>query len=603
MEDNLPALLKSFNIFSSLDDDTIQQLIGKLEKVDINQGEVLFHQGDPSNCIYLLVKGKLSAILTSAAAENKLVGYIDVGETVGESGAIINEPRSATIMAVTNSILYKFSSKDLLELCHQFPAVMFAVIHPIIARSQRVMQMLSADKIKKYIALVPANNEVTQEQFIEKLTEYASSFPNIIIVSDYSADIKDLSQEAVTEKLSQLAQNKKANQKILYLLKSYKSPLAKACMKKLDMLYLIANANSTPNIDTDILEKIDIRMQHHKPSPELILLHRKDTLAPKNTSRWLELAPFALHHHIRVGVNADLHRLVRFIRGKAVGLVLGGGGTRGWAHLGVIKALKEAKTPIDIIGGTSVGAIVAACYAIHLSYEEAYERFYNIVKTSRHSVSWRSFTWPAISMFNAKHFTLSQQEAFDKIQIEDLWIPYFCISSNLANNSEVVHRSGTLWEKTRSSSSIPGVIPPMVLNGELHYDGGLLNNLPVDVMKQIVGTKGKVVASELTTNHADTKYNFPPVLTFGQAFLAKMGWGYKDYKFPPFIDAFLKSIFVGSLLKAKQNSLSANLLISLDLSEYSMLHAELSIADELVEQGYTEALKQIGYRKQDDEAS
>lgn len=598
MEDDLLTSLKSFKIFSSLDESASQALIGKFEQIELNPGEHLFDQGDPSDYLYLLLKGKLSAVLTTAAGENKIIGYIDAGETVGESGALTNEPRSATIVAVTPATLYKMSSRDLISLCHQFPSVMFATINPIIARSQNVMQLLSEEKIKRYIALIPANKNTSIETFIEKLTTYISEFPSIILLSDYSDELKDLSPEALQEKMTQIEKSKKSNQKILFLLKSHQTPLATYCFKKIEMIYIVANANTAPSIDDPILNTIENRRKRIKSSPALILLHSKNTLAPRNTAKWLAQTSFSLHHHVRINTPPDLSRLVRFIRGKAVGLVLGGGGTRGWAHLGVIKAMKEAKIPIDIIGGTSVGAIIAACYATHLSYEEAHEKFYEIIKISSHSVSWRSLTWPTISLFDAKNFTLSQKDVFDDIQIEDLWIPYFCISCNLSNNSEEIHRSGTLWERTRASSSIPGLIPPMVIDGELHYDGGLLNNLPADVMRQMIGTKGKIVAAELNGNDTtEQKYHFPPILTFRQAFLAKLGLGYKHYKFPSFIDSFLKATFVGSSLKTKHNRIVANLTVSLSLGEFSMLHADLAVAEELIEKGYQETLKQMGYRK------
>jgi NTE family protein len=598
MEEALITLLKSFKIFSSLDDNAAQALIDKFEEKKLNQGDILFNQGDPSDCLYLLVKGKLSATLTTASGESKTIGYIDAGETVGESGALTNEPRSATIIAVVDSFLYKMSNQDLISLCHQFPSVMLATINPIITRSQNVMELLSEEKIKKYIALIPANVHVSMEAFIEKLAEHIHNFPSIIVLSDYSDEFKNLSHDTLKNKVSEIENNKKPNQKILYLLKSHETPLATLCFKKIEMIYIVANADSTPNIDNQLLDIIEKRNKRIKSNPALVLLYSKTVIAPRHTAKWLALTSFSLHHHVRMNMNTDLFRLIRFIRGKAVGLVLGGGGTRGWGHLGVIKALKEAKIPIDIIGGTSVGSIIAACYATHLSYDEAYEKFHEIIKISSHSVSWRRLTWPAISIFDGKNFTLSQKTVFDNIQIEDLWIPYFCISCNLEKSSEEIHRSGTLWERTRSSSSIPGLIPPMVLNGELHYDGGLLNNLPVDIMRQIIGTKGKIIASELTGDHTtETKFSFPPILSFGQTFLAKLGLGYKDYKFPSFMDSFLKAIFVGSLLKAKHNRIVANLLISLDLGKFSMLHADLNVADKLVEIGYQTTLKQLGHRK------
>ena len=140
---------------------------------------------------------------------------------------------------------------------------------------------------------------------------------------------------------------------------------------------------------------------------------------------------------------------------------------------------------------------------------------------------------------------------------------------------------------------MPGVVPPMLMDGELHFDGGLLNNLPVDVMRKLITHRGNVIAVDLNGSTTDSHiYNFPPVLTFRQAFLAKLGIIY-DYKFPPFIDTFLRSLLVGSYLKSQQNSLAANILVNVDLSRFPMLHSDKKQENNLVDLGYDTTVQQI----------
>lgn len=598
MEEELLNLVQSSKIFSSLSEANCKKLLPKFQKVTLVKDEILFHQGDTPDCVYILASGKLSAYLVTANGETKLINYINIGETVGELGALSNEPRTLTIKAAKDSVLLKLSNKDFLHICHEYPAVMFATIHPVIARSQNLIDLISPEKKKKHIAIIPANHVDSLEEFTQRLSDSISKIPNLVFLSDYSEETKGLTPAAIQGMIDQIEAGDSHKKRFIYLVKSHDTHLGVFSFKKADMIYVVADAVTSPHIDNLILEKIEKRKARLKSSPELILVHPEKTILPKNTSEWLKLAPFGLHHHIRIKQGGDYKRLLRFMRDKAVGLVLGGGGTRGWAHLGVMKAMEEHKIPIDIIGGTSVGAIIGACYASSLSFEATCNKFTEIVKSSKHSVSWRSITWPAISLFDAKNFTLSQQKAFDTIQIEDLWIPYFCISANLAKNSETIHTSGLVWEKLRASSAIPGLIPPMIIDGEIHFDGGLLNNLPVDVMRQIIGAKGKIFAVELAGNQMNRKkYSFPPILPFIPALLAKLRLGYLDYKFPRFIDTFLKAIFAGSLLRMKQNTLSANHLISLDLTKFSMLHANIKQGARLMELGYQEGLKQLSERK------
>jgi NTE family protein len=596
--DDIAEILKTSRIFSLLDDTARSELLSHFTQVELTQSEILFYQGDPSDCIFLLIRGKLAAEITTSSGETKIVGHVDPGETVGEIGALSDEPRSLTVLALKDSTLLKLSAKDFVEICHRFPAVMFETVHPIIARSKNIIQALTSEKSNKNIIIVPANNDVSVEMLSEKLSKLAENFHSLLVISEFNPELNHNSDIAILkEKLSQLIRVRKASHRILYILKSHDSNLAKIAFKRADMIYIVGDSQTVPNIDRHIIDKIHSHRLHLRSDPQLILLHPPGITQPKNTAGWLAQTQLGLQHHVRENVTKDYQRLLRFIRGKAVGLVLSGGGTRGWAHLGAIKALREAKIPIDMIGGSSVGALVGACYAMNESFDDAYERFYKIVDASNHSVSWRSLTWPAISLFNAKNFTESQTEVFGDQLIEDMSLPFFCISCNLANNNETVHTTGLLWKKTRASTSIPGIIPPMLLDGELHLDGGLINNLPVDIMREFVGTKGKIIAIDLNTYAPDRhKYEFSPILTFKDVFFAKLGIGENHYKFPRFVDTFLRGLFIGALAKARQNSLAANIFINLNLSKFRLLHSNVIQADRLIEIGYQETLLKCLYQ-------
>lgn len=599
MDDKLTALFKTNRVFSLLDETARNKLAPLFTEIQLNPNEVLFYQGDTADSVFVLVSGKLAAELTSISGETRSVGFLHPGEIVGEIGALFDEPRSLTIKAVKPSTLFSLPAKDFAALCQQYPAVMYAAVSHLVTRSRNTIQMLSAEKTNKHIVVVPANKEILLDNFAEKLIHYAERYPNILIISDYQPEFSDdnITPDTIREKLQRLLLDRKHTYQIIYILKSPDTALAKVAFKKADSIYVTADRDVTPQIDRVILEKIEHLRPRLRSDAEFILLHPEGTFVPRNTAIWLRQAEFFLYHHVRIDNVKDFARLLRFMRNRATGIVLSGGGTRGWAHLGAIKAIQEAKIPIDFIGGTSVGAFIAACYARHQSYEQAYEDFYKLVVESNHSVSWRSLTWPAISLFNAKSYTLAQMEIFGDLHIEDLWLPFFCVSCNLAKSSEEIHRQGILWERTRASSSIPGIIPPMLLNGEIHLDGGLLNNLPVDIMRQYVGNKGKIIAIELNNATPSTyrKYFFPPILTFKDALLAKIGLGKNNYRFPRFIDTFLRGLFVGSMNKAKQNGLAANIFVSLDLGKFRLLQSNPNQANRLIDIGYQETLKQIHY--------
>ena len=188
----------------------------------------------------------------------------------------------------------------------------------------------------------------------------------------------------------------------------------------------------------------------------------------------------------------DVERLARRLTGKSVGLVLSGGGARGFAHIGVIQALEEAGIPIDRLGGTSMGAVIAAQYAAGLDPPAMLEL--NRVWQERNPL-W-DLTLPLIALVSGRTGLRILERMFGDRRIEDLWLDFFCCSTNLTRSELSVHRDGPLARWVRASISIPGIAPPLrIENGDLLVDGGVLNNLPADVMR-LLGS-GRTIAVDV----------------------------------------------------------------------------------------------------------
>jgi NTE family protein len=194
-------------------------------------------------------------------------------------------------------------------------------------------------------------------------------------------------------------------------------------------------------------------------------------------SRWLQTLPVANHHHI---VDAsDLARLTRLLIGRGVGLVLSGGGARGFAHLGVIRALREARVPLDFVGGASIGAIIAAGVAMGWGDEEMLARYRrSFVDTNPVN----DYTFPLVALTRGRKVSRLLEREYGDVSIEDLRLPYFCISANLSTGRALEHRRGLLSRALRASVAIPGVMPPVFDGEDVLVDGAAINNLPVDIM-------------------------------------------------------------------------------------------------------------------------
>lgn len=205
-------------------------------------------------------------------------------------------------------------------------------------------------------------------------------------------------------------------------------------------------------------------------------------------------------------------------RPQSVGLVLSGGGAKGVAHIGVIKALEDADIPIDYITGTSAGAIVGGLYAcgyttdemlnMFLSPEFAYwstgrtdpkmKYYFDLdeptpalmhLPIARNDSAANAQAVPA-SLINPLPMNFAFMELFAAYtaqcggNFDNLFVPFRCCASDVAANHKVVHRSGQLGDAIRTSMSFPIVFQPIKMNGALLYDGGIFDNFPVDVMTQ-----------------------------------------------------------------------------------------------------------------------
>lgn len=597
MKTDLLKLLKSCKVFSSLDDAVLLKLLNKFKKINIDRNKILFRQGELSNSLYLLVSGKISTFVRTNKNETLLLNEVLPGSIIGELTALSHEPRPITARAVKRSILLQLSSDDFVDLCKKFNSVSLEVVNTTLSHSRNIIKLMSDDRFnKKHIAIIPANNKSNLKIFYEKLLEHKSSYLDIIFLYDEAEILANIKSESELHSYIE-KQHDKANKTIVYIINSYHSPLSSLCFNytNVDMIYIVGIGKSVPTLSSETRNIIE--NYKYKIKPELILLYSNIQLIPIHTKKWLKLIRFNLHHHIRIDLESDWQRLLRFITGNAVGIVFGGGGLRCWAHLGAIRALIRLNIPIDAIGGSSAGALVAGYYAMTQSVQNPFDDpldLRDLANQVRNAIALKNLTWPSASLFNGKDYTNKLQEIFKKVRIENLWIPCFCISTNLAKNKQIISRSGYLWKIIRSSTAVPLVFPPVVVKGQLHLDGGLLNNLPVDIMKKILLNRGKVIAIELTRADEDTNYyKFPPILPFFMTMLTKFKLVNKDFKLPHLIDTFLKSLLAGSSAKQEENGANADLLIAPDLSKFSFLDITRSDEDKLIRKGYKEAFKKI----------
>nr|KAF6402105.1 patatin like phospholipase domain containing 6 [Rousettus aegyptiacus] len=169
-------------------------------------------------------------------------------------------------------------------------------------------------------------------------------------------------------------------------------------------------------------------------------------------------------------------------------LVLGGGGARGCSHIGVLKALEEAGVPVDLVGGTSIGSFIGALYAEERSASRTKQRAREWAKSMTSVLEpVLDLTYPVTSMFTGSAFNRNIHRVFQDKQIEDLWLPYFNVTTDITASAMRVHKDGCVWRYVRASASYCPYLPPLCdpKDGHLLVDGCYVNNVPADIARSM----------------------------------------------------------------------------------------------------------------------
>lgn len=591
MPKNYSALVKKIDLFKGLEKKTLDDLIASFSLVELAENELLFLQGDAADALYILLSGYLLATLETEEGHLEVLGKIIPGEVVGEMGLLTKKPRALTIKALSSSKLLRLSEENFMNFIHLNPKVIYKILLNTISRGQETINALSHKQKNRHVLLIPANapaEETPIDFFIDHLKTLISRKKTMIFLEE-SALYKIYSEQGLKDLINYLDNLEKAHRTIVYYLENKEPTITQLLLERADTISFVGLGNSKPEFSPFSLEMLK-KTQIKNMNKNLILLWEKNSPI-KNTRFWLEKANFDLHHHLFLEEDPSYERLLRFFEGKAIGLVLSGGGLRCFAHIGVITALTEKNIPIDAIGGTSVGAGTAAYYLISKNLEE-FNHYLEVASDAmRKTLSWMGLTLPIISIYSGFRSTNRTKTVFRNQRIEDLPIPFFSVSCNISDNTEVLQRTGKIWRALRASAAVPGLLPPIVEKGQLLYDGGLVNNLPTDHMRKLLGENAIIIASDLGIISEDkTHYAFPPTLRPLKLLFSKFGIKKQNYIFPPLFNTIVKSMLSGSTPRYQINTQIANYYIHPDFSHYDLLILQKSLQKNMLELGYKDAL-------------
>jgi len=548
-----PALQK---YFGEMEDDTFEQFAELLEWIELPANRLLVRQGDKGDSMYILISGRLQAWIREVDGGKRLIGEVAKGESVGEMALFTGDPRSADILSIRDSLLVKISKSTFDRLVQTFPQSAINISRLIISRFNN---RIHADNLKPpvvNVGLLPLSSRVPAKEVSQRLVAHLSRYGKVLYLN--RENISQLSSIPYAPKVTEgdamharltswLDEQEFIYKFVVYEVGHEYDAWTRRCVRQADRLLLLANfedAAEPGQVEKEWLEK-DLVADSSRQ--ELVLLHKYSDQIPRLTRRWLRPRKVFRHYHVRWDREGDFARLARFMSGETLGLVLGGGGAKGFAHLGVYRALQEKGIDIDFFAGTSIGAVFAAEMAMNRDYETMFEQ--GKKNFARKNPVGDYNLYPIIALSRGRRIDQMLKRLFDDYDVEDLWTNFFCVSSNMHTAEVQRLDKGPLWEAVRCSLAIPGVLPPMIRDKAMYIDGGALNNLPVDLMRE--EGVGKIIAvdPEIPQEMDIPFESFPTSLEILRTRL----FSRDSYDFPRLISTIWRSIILGSSNKKQQN--------------------------------------------------
>lgn len=586
--------LASTDLLRDLDEGTFASLEAELEWVSLDAGEVLMREGEVGNCLFVLLSGRLRVFIQRDNGDESAVGEISPGEAVGEMAIIADERRSATVRAVRPSTLVRLTRTGFERLEKRHPDLMKHMARLLVRRLRHVNVASERRDGPLTIGIVAGASDFPLSDFVQRFVQVLSA---IDTTRHLNAEIVDAqvtpgaahsagdSPESIRV-TNWLSEQERGFRFVVYEAGDPKSMWTQRVVRHSDRILIAAPGDQPPEANVGAL--LDASgVNRSAARKDLVLVHSGTSRSVSGTSRWMERIPAGERFHVWLYSSHDFERLARVVAGRATGLVLGGGGARGFAHIGVVRALREANVPIDFVGGTSMGAVIAAQFSMDWDAARMLETNRDVFK--KHPLH-GDYTMPVVSASTPHKAVRLFEQLFGDHRIEDQWRNFFCVSCNLTRGESVIYRSGRFHDAVEASSALPVVNSPVLDNGDVIVDGALINNLPADVMKTLCG--GPVIAVDVSprrdlrsaTGDKDLRSS-PRIVRGGHQAAAATG------SLPSVYSIVMRTVMLNTVISAEAMKKHIDLYLKPPVEHIEMF--DWGAIDDAAEAGYRYAVEQL----------
>lgn len=497
MTPDVIPLLKTIPFLRDVPDRAVRAAAADARWFSLPAGQPLFLGGEAADSIYFVLSGTLGTFRIGPSGSADFVGHVRSGEPVGEmalfvggvdldgDGTIDDALHTSSVYALRDSEIIGLTRKGWQRLVKSAPELLESMIRVILRRLGRSGERnaRAAPKVYTLLATSPTIDLMLRARVLKDALKRFGLRARI--VAEAEGDDKP---SAFFDALEQ------ANDILILIASIGDTSWYRLAIRQADRIWVLARADARPS---DPLMPEDPSPARALKLVDVLLLHHGGTRQAARPEAWMSAAGASRLFHWRGDQGPYCDRLARVMVGRSVGVVMSGGGARAYSHIGTVRAMRELGIPIDLVGGASMGAVIAACVA--MGWDDA-EIDMRIRKAFVESNPLGDYNLPVVGMVKGQRVNARLKEHFGEMEISDLQIPFFAASTNLTTGAMRLHRSGLLRAALRATISLPGILPPVVDGKDILVDGAVLNNFPIDVMREM--HLGFVVGSDVSRQPA-----------------------------------------------------------------------------------------------------
>lgn len=573
-------LLKASTEFGLLSNPVLIELADRLEIQEVNSGTQIISEGQLTNSMFVLISGRLRVSRQSMDGDILLYNEILPGECVGELGVILHQNRTADITTLRKSVLGILSQKEFENLLKKYPLEINRTFSQAIYNHLRHTRRVKEQKRAHSFIVVPLSADVNVSKVTQNITNAFSlmGLAEHVILDQTSSDKRINIDLLETD-----------NDFLVYQAEAEPSRQTLDSYQYADQILFVSNSGSSKElsaIEKHLANEPGFKLMRK----HLIVLHNSKTSFCDDKLEWQKTRDVERVYPACLDGLSDYQRIARFLVSKAVGVVLGGGGARGFAHLGALRAFEEANIPVDLLGGNSMGALIGACYAFGIPLKEIH---HEILRFTKGAIK---LDLPIVSILSGKNFEKAMLEIFGDTQIQSLWLSYFASACNLSKANTTVLDSGSLRQAILASNSPAGLLPPVIHSGQLLVDGSILENVPVQAMRKRLGTQleqrhgnGTIIAIDV-----DVKENFivdDDITSLEKWNVIKSNFSSRSPKLPGLKDILLRSSLIGGLAQRRRTISTADYYLEPPVSHFPI--TAYKNAEEIITIGYQYTIEKI----------